>query len=173
MSYGDIPERANDYTDKSLQLPRGVILNGKLDEIHDVDLTRRRQVQEFVNHSWYKYADESKGLHPWDGVTEPNYVLGPNAKGTKTRIEALDEGAKYSWIKSPRWKGNAVEVGPLARYVIGYAPGQAGVQGAGRPAAEGAGRPGDRAVLDLRPHGGARAGMRHGRRISCATSRTS
>jgi hydrogenase large subunit len=121
MSYGDIPERANDYTDKSLQLPRGVILNGKLDEIHEVDLTAADQVQEFVNHSWYKYADESKGLHPWDGVTEPNYVLGPDAKGTKTRIEALDEGAKYSWIKSPRWKGHAVEVGPLARYVIGYA----------------------------------------------------
>src|SRR3954453_10462787 len=121
MSYGDIPERANDYTDKSLQLPRGVILNGKLDEIHEVDLTAADQVQEFVNHSWYKYADESKGLHPWDGVTEPNYVLGPNSKGTKTRIEAVDEGAKYSWIKSPRWKGNAVEVGPLARYVIGYA----------------------------------------------------
>jgi hydrogenase large subunit len=121
MSYGDIPERANDYSDKSLQLPRGVILNGKLDEIHEVDLTAADQVQEFVNHSWYKYADESKGLHPWDGVTEPNYVLGPNAKGTKTRIEAVDEGAKYSWIKSPRWKGHAVEVGPLARYVIGYA----------------------------------------------------
>ncbi len=121
MSYGDIPEHANDYSDKSLQLPRGVILNGKLDEIHEVDLTAADQVQEFVNHSWYKYADESKGLHPWDGVTEPNYVLGPNAKGTKTRIEAVDEGAKYSWIKSPRWKGHAVEVGPLARYVIGYA----------------------------------------------------
>jgi hydrogenase large subunit len=121
MSYGDIPEHANDYSAKSLQLPRGVILNGKLDEIHEVDLTAPDQVQEFVNHSWYKYADESKGLHPWDGVTEPNYVLGPNAKGTKTRIEAVDEGAKYSWIKSPRWKGNAVEVGPLARYVIGYA----------------------------------------------------
>ena len=121
MSYGDIPERANDYTDKSLQLPRGVILNGKLDEIHEVDLTAADQVQEFVNHSWYKYADESKGLHPWDGVTEPNYVLGPNSKGTRTKIEAVDEGAKYSWIKSPRWKGHAVEVGPLARYVIGYA----------------------------------------------------
>lgn len=121
MSYGDIPERANDYSDKSLMLPRGVILNGKLDEIHEIDLRAPDQVQEFVNHSWYKYADESKGLHPWDGVTEPNYVLGPNAKGTKTRIEAVDEGAKYSWIKSPRWKGHAVEVGPLARYVIGYA----------------------------------------------------
>lgn len=59
-----------------------------------------------------------------DGVTEPNYKLGPNAKGTPTNIESLDEGGKYSWIKSPRWRGNAVEVGPLARYIIGYAQGK-------------------------------------------------
>ena len=38
--------------------------------------------------------------------------------------EALDEAAKYSFLKAPRWKGNAVEVGPLARYIIGYAQGK-------------------------------------------------
>ncbi|MCG8100586.1 MAG: nickel-dependent hydrogenase large subunit, partial [Candidatus Thiodiazotropha taylori] len=64
-----------------------------------------------------------KGLHPWDGVTEPNYELGPNAKGTKTNIEQIDENAKYSWIKAPRWRGHPMEVGPLARYIIGYASG--------------------------------------------------
>ncbi|ABE38401.1 nickel-dependent hydrogenase, large subunit [Rhodopseudomonas palustris BisB5] len=121
LSYGDIPEHANDYSASSLKLPRGAIINGNLAEVLPVDLTDPSQVQEFVAHSWYKYPDETKGLHPWDGVTEPNFKLGPNAKGTKTRIEALDEDAKYSWIKSPRWKGNAVEVGPLARYIVGYA----------------------------------------------------
>ncbi len=121
MSYGDIPEYANDYSPSSLKLPHGVILNGNLNEVMPVDLKDPNQIQEFVTHSWYKYPDETKGLHPWDGVTEPNYVLGPKAKGTKTNIEALDEEGKYSWIKSPRWKGNAVEVGPLARYIIGYA----------------------------------------------------
>ncbi|MBS1181664.1 MAG: hoxL [Proteobacteria bacterium] len=125
MSYGDIPEHANDYTDASLKLPRGVILNGKLDEIYPIDLANPDEVQEFVTHSWYKYPDETKGLHPWDGITEPHFELGPNARGTKTNIEALDEAAKYSFIKSPRWKGHAVEVGPLARYVIGYAQGKA------------------------------------------------
>jgi len=53
-------------------------------------------------------------------VTEPNYVLGAKTKGTRTNIENLDEEGKYSWIKAPRWRGNAMEVGPLARYVIGY-----------------------------------------------------
>ncbi|MEQ1807167.1 MAG: nickel-dependent hydrogenase large subunit, partial [Burkholderiaceae bacterium] len=72
----------------------------------------------------YKYADETKGLHPFDGVTDPHFVLGKGMKGTKTAIQELDESAKYSWIKSPRWRGQAMEVGPLARYVIGYALGR-------------------------------------------------
>ncbi|MCM2474441.1 nickel-dependent hydrogenase large subunit [Rhizobium sp. CG5] len=121
MSYGDVPEHANDYTDASLKLPRGAIINGNLAEVFPVDLEDPDEIQEFVAHSWYKYPDETKGLHPWDGVTEPNYVLGPNAKGTRTNIEELDEAGKYSWIKSPRWKGNAMEVGPLARWIVGYA----------------------------------------------------
>jgi hydrogenase large subunit len=123
MSYGDIPEHANDYSAKNLLLPRGVILNGNLAEVLPIDHADPEQIQEFVTHSWYKYPDETKGLHPWDGVTEPNYKLGPAAKGTPTNIQELDENAKYSWIKSPRWRGNAVEVGPLARYIIGYAQG--------------------------------------------------
>jgi len=123
MSYGDIPDHANDNSAANLMLPRGAIINGDLSKIHAVDLRDPQEIQEFVDHSWFRYEDESKGLHPWDGVTEANYVLGPNAKGTSTRIEAVDEGAKYSWIKAPRWRGNAMEVGPLARYVIGYAQG--------------------------------------------------
>ena len=123
LSYGDIPDRANDSSAENQLLPRGAIINGKLAEVHDVDLRDPEQVQEFVAHSWFTYPDETKGLHPWDGITEPNYVLGPNTKGSRTRIEAIDESAKYSWIKAPRWRGHAMEVGPLARWVIGYAKG--------------------------------------------------
>jgi hydrogenase large subunit len=121
LSYGDIPDRANDHSAKNLLMPRGAIINGDLSRVHEIDHRDPEQIQEFVTHSWYRYPDESKGLHPWDGITEPNYVLGKAAKGTKTRIEQLDEGAKYSWIKAPRWRGHAMEVGPLARYVVGYA----------------------------------------------------
>ncbi|MDD2662620.1 MAG: nickel-dependent hydrogenase large subunit [Dechloromonas sp.] len=120
LSYGDIPQKANDYSAANLLLPRGAIINGKLDEIHPVDLKDPEQVQEFVAHSWYKYPDETKGLHPFDGVTEPNFVLGPNTKGTRTNIKELDEGGKYSWIKAPRWRGHAMEVGCLPRMVLGY-----------------------------------------------------
>jgi len=123
MSYGDIPDHANDTSAANQLLPRGAIINGNLSEIHDVDLRDPEQIQEFVDHSWFSYEDESRGLHPWDGVTEPNFTLGPNTKGTRTRIEEIDENAKYSWIKAPRWRGHAMEVGPLARWVIGYAQG--------------------------------------------------
>ena len=123
LAYGDIPEHANDYSAKNLLLPQGAIINGKLADVQPVDLRAPGEIQEFVSHSWYKYADETKGLHPFDGETEPNFVLGPNSKGAKTNIEAVDEGAKYSWIKAPRWKGHAMEVGPLARWVVGYAQG--------------------------------------------------
>jgi hydrogenase large subunit len=121
MSYGDFPDRANDI--KSYLLPNGAILNGNLKEVFEVDPRAPDQIQEYVTHSWYKYPDEKKGLHPWEGLTEPNFVLGANTKGKKTAIENLDESAKYSFLKAPRWKGNAMEVGPLARYIVAYAKG--------------------------------------------------
>ncbi|MCU7853733.1 MAG: nickel-dependent hydrogenase large subunit [Candidatus Thiodiazotropha sp. (ex Monitilora ramsayi)] len=123
LSYGDIPDRANDYSTANLMMPRGAIINGNLKEVHEVDLRNPDEIQEFVPHSWYNYPDGVKGLHPWDGVTEPNFKLGPNAKGSKTNIEQIDEDAKYSWIKAPRWRGHPMEVGPLARYIVGYASG--------------------------------------------------
>lgn len=123
LSYGDIPDHANDYGASNLLLPRGAILNGDLKTVYDVDLRNPEEIQEYVAHSWYKYPDENKGLHPWAGITEPNFALGAKTVGTRTNIQSLDESAKYSWIKSPRWKGNAMEVGPLSRYIIGYAKG--------------------------------------------------
>ncbi|PPC90802.1 MAG: hydrogenase 2 large subunit [Methylobacter sp.] len=123
LAYGDIPDKANDYSAANLLMPRGAIINGDLSKVHEVDLTDPEQIKEYVPHSWYSYPDEAIGLHPWDGVTDPNYKLGPKTKGSRTNIEELDESAKYSWIKAPRWRGHAMEVGPLARYVVGYAQG--------------------------------------------------
>ena len=121
LAYGDMPEHANDYSPASLLLPQGAIINGNLNEVLPIDLKDPAQIQEFVTHSWYKYPDGVNALHPFDGVTEPAYALGPNTKGSRTDIQEIDEGAKYSWLKAPRWRGHAMEVGPLARFVIGYA----------------------------------------------------
>lgn len=121
LSYGDLPIIENDYSAKNLMFPRGAMINGDLSKVHEVDLYNPEEVQEFVSHSWFKYTDETKGLHPFDGVTEPNFdPTGPKFKGQKTKIENVDETAKYSWIKAPRWKGNAMEVGCTARVVLGY-----------------------------------------------------
>ncbi|MCL2297526.1 MAG: nickel-dependent hydrogenase large subunit [Proteobacteria bacterium] len=123
MSYGEFPIVPGPHTNGNLLVPSGVILNGDLNNVHDVDLRDPEQVQEFVDRSWYKYPDETRGLHPFDGVTEPNYVLGPKSKGTPTNYKELDENAKYTWVKAPRWRGHPMEVGPLARTVVAYARG--------------------------------------------------
>jgi len=125
MDYGAYP--TTNYDKSTDQLPGGVILDDNWDNVMEIDPRDPEQVQEFVNHSWYKYPDESKGLHPWDGITEPNYDVS-TAKGTRTNIEEIDENAKYSWIKAPRWRGHAVEVGPLSRYTLAYAQGNEYVQ---------------------------------------------
>ncbi|USZ48445.1 nickel-dependent hydrogenase large subunit [Halomonas sp. DN3] len=121
MDYGDY-SKVN-YDKSTDQLKGGAILGGNWNEIHEVDPTDPEQIQEFVAHSWYRYDDESRGLHPWDGETEHHYELGQGTVGTRTRIEEIDEAAKYSWIKSPRWRGHAMEVGPLSRYILNYAQG--------------------------------------------------
>jgi hydrogenase large subunit len=128
LSYGDLPRTANDYSPGNLMLPAGAIIDGNLNEVQDVDLGKLDEIREYVTHSWYKYGDEQMGLHPFQGETVPNFDIG-NAKGTKTRIEAVDESSKYSWVKAPRWNGHAMEVGPLARFVIGYVKGQDDIKG--------------------------------------------
>ena len=117
MVYGDIPQ--NGIGDVSqFRIPRGVILNKNLNEVLPLDLADANQIEEEVAHSWYEYPGGKTALHPWDGVTVAKY------SGPKPPYKQLDENGKYSWLKSPRWKGNAVEVGPLARMLVGYASGK-------------------------------------------------
>ena len=121
LCYGEFPEIANDWSDASMQLPRGAIINGNLNEVHDVDLRDLNEIQEFVDHSWYRYPDASKGLHPWEGITEQAFELSKGSVGDKTKFEWLGADGKYSWIKSPRWKAHMMELGPLSRLVMGVA----------------------------------------------------
>ena len=117
MTYGDFPEKGMDDP-SSFLIPSGVILNRDLSKIHPVDLNAEDQIQEFVAHSWYDYSEgKDKGLHPYAGETELNYT------GPKPPYKQLEVDQSYSWMKSPRWKGQAVEVGPLARVLMLYATG--------------------------------------------------
>ncbi|MBK6621162.1 MAG: nickel-dependent hydrogenase large subunit [Saprospirales bacterium] len=118
MSYGDLP--TNGYNDPmSFKFPSGVILNKDVANVLDVDLRDDVQVQEFIGHSWYEYeGGDEVGLHPWKGETKINYT------GPKPPYQNLDMDAKYSFLKTPRWKGSAMEVGPLARMLVGYGRGR-------------------------------------------------
>jgi hydrogenase large subunit len=117
MVYGDMPQNGIGDVSK-FRIPRGVILNKNLNEVLPVDLTDPQQVTEEISHSWYKYPAGETALHPWNGVTEADYT------GPKLPYKNLDENAAYSWLKAPRWKGHAVEVGPLARMLVGFASGK-------------------------------------------------
>ncbi len=119
MAYGDLPK--NGFGDPSkFKFPRGVILDRDLSKVYEVDGHDPRQVQESIAHSWYEYSDgDQAARHPWDGETKFNYT------GPKPPYDQLNVEGKYSWLKTPRWNGHAMEVGPLARMLVGYASGRA------------------------------------------------
>jgi len=118
LSFGDFP--MNGYNNpESFKMPRGAILNRDLSKVHEVKAEDPNQIQEYINNSWYNYSKGDKvGLHPWEGETHLNYT------GPKPPYEHLDFTQKYSWVKTPRWKGYPMEVGPLSRMLVGYASGR-------------------------------------------------
>lgn len=97
----------------------GYILDGDLSKIFDIN---ENLITEEATHSWYK---NNEPLHPYDGKTEAEYTgyvdmqsVGPDGKMIATKN--VDKASKYSWIKSPRYDGKAMEVGPLACVTINY-----------------------------------------------------
>ena len=92
MSYGGFPENEDN---SEWLFPQGVLINKNITGF------QAEKVAEFVKHS--KYSSKS-GLNPYDGQTIPSPF----------------KNDAYSWIKSPRYDGNVVEVGPLARAMVSY-----------------------------------------------------
>jgi quinone-reactive Ni/Fe-hydrogenase large subunit len=116
MTYGDFRLDDTGFYKSALLFPSGVVLNGDLSKVYPFDQIK---VAEDVTHSWYT---ASGAQHPYDGTTNPNY----------TGLEKKEDGyaylktkEKYSWIKSPMYDDTRVEVGPLARMVVGVASGDA------------------------------------------------
>jgi len=120
MCYGDLPAKGMSDP-SSYMIPAGVILNRDLSTIHPVDMNNADEIQEFVSSSWYDYSGgKDQGLHPYDGETKLDYE---GRGGPTPPYEQLNVDDGYSWLKSPRWKGKAMEVGPLARVLMLYASG--------------------------------------------------
>jgi hydrogenase large subunit len=118
LSYGDYS--SGDVTDpKTFMFPLGIVMGRDLTHVLPVDPTK---ITESVAHSWYDYSGGDAPRHPSEGQTNPKY------SGPKPPYDHLDTDAKYSWLKTPRYDGKPMEVGPLARMVVGYASGNKAIQ---------------------------------------------
>ena len=141
MAFGDYPLESykgtsaggSGYFDNLLVRSNGVVedfgkglANAKFTPITADDLKDGTTIAEGVQHAWYTYPDDND-RHAWEGITEQNYT-GPKT-GTATEWQTLDEKGKYSWLKTPKWKGKLCEVGPLAHYIIIYTKAQKGLLG--------------------------------------------
>jgi hydrogenase large subunit len=116
LAFGDLP--TNGFADvEAFKFPRGIILDRNLAEVVPMDASDPEQIQEQIAHSYYDY-EGGDAKHPWDGQTNLNYT------GPEPPYEQLNVEGKYSWLKTPRWKGKPMEVGPLSRMLVGYASGR-------------------------------------------------
>ncbi|MCV6608570.1 MAG: nickel-dependent hydrogenase large subunit [Campylobacterales bacterium] len=100
----------------------GIIKDGDFSTVHEIN---EDLITEEATHSWYQ---DNEPLHPYDGKTNPNYTglkdmdtVGPDGKDIHSKV--IDKDGKYSWIKSPRYDGMAMEVGPLSAILVSYAKG--------------------------------------------------
>jgi hydrogenase large subunit len=84
-----------DVTKRKRAFPMGRMRNGVLETVDPGKIT------EDVKSSWY---DSPSHVHPAGGETVPN----PSKR------------SGYSWLKAPRYEGEAYEVGPLARIAMAY-----------------------------------------------------
>lgn len=103
MSFGEFPQSSNEPA--SLFFPRGIIYNRSTKSVQRVDIDN---ITEHITHSWYSGTN---ALNPAQGETTPNYT-------------GLNTSDRYSWIKAPRYQGQPMEVGPLARVMVNYGKGQ-------------------------------------------------
>ena len=122
LSFGEYPDPglvkaefqdgAIDYP-QGYVFPQGVIWSSDISKLQPFD---QANVTENVMHAWYKGSDT--GAHPAQSTTELMYT-GPKPDGAE--VYMLDEGQRYSWIKSPRYAGQPMEVGPLAHILTMHA----------------------------------------------------
>ncbi|RTR28241.1 nickel-dependent hydrogenase large subunit [Shewanella atlantica] len=109
----------NDFVlaDGQYMFDQGVIMNGDLAGVTDINPDL---IKEDVTHAWYK-ADGAQ--HPYDGTTVPDYTGFVERDTVYGKLPTLDGDGKYSWVKSPRYDDEPMEVGPLASLLVSYAKG--------------------------------------------------
>lgn len=85
----------------------GVIRGHNFESVEPFDSSK---ITEEASRSWY---ENDAPLSPYEGDTTPFYT-DLNEDGS------LKTEGKYTWVKAPRYDGDVMEVGPLARMIMGY-----------------------------------------------------
>jgi len=110
-NYLAVPDLPLDTKGTKFDLPGGTIFNGDLAGVKEIktfqDPYFKENVTESIAHSWY---DGEWSKHPYEEETVPKYTK-------------FDDSKKYSWVKSPRFQGKVMQVGPLAQVLVGFALG--------------------------------------------------
>jgi hydrogenase large subunit len=110
-NYLAVPDLPLDAAATQFDLPGGTIFDKDLGTFQEIsswnDERFATQVTESIAHAWYEGGGP---LHPYEGETNPKY-------------SDFDDNGKYSWVKSPRFDGRPMQVGPLAQVLMGYASG--------------------------------------------------
>ncbi|HTG82542.1 MAG TPA: nickel-dependent hydrogenase large subunit [Geobacteraceae bacterium] len=86
----------DDTSNPNRLLKRGYVLNSAPTSVQSVVTSN---IKEMVTYSWYN--DSTNNLNP--------------ASGSTVTVDPATKTSAYSWLKSPRYNGNAMECGPLAR----------------------------------------------------------
>ncbi|HYL39901.1 MAG TPA: nickel-dependent hydrogenase large subunit, partial [Candidatus Binatus sp.] len=118
LAFGEFPADASDRP--ILVLPRGRVMDRDTSHLIEVGPSG---VAETTAHAWY--APEAGGdelRDPSKGVTVPRY------DGPRPPFDAVVGRDRYSWVKAPRYEDDPMEVGPLARILVGETAGDATVQ---------------------------------------------
>ena len=122
-----------------------------------------------MSHSWYDYSGgKNAGPAP---LRRPDQPATTPARSRRSSSSTSSES--YSWLKSPRWKGKVMEVGPLARVLMLYAKGHEPTRELAKLCAEEARSAAVGDVLDHGTHGGAHAREQDRRRSDAELVRQS
>ena len=105
LAWGEFP--LTEKEPESLYMPRGVVMKR---DLANAKMAMQEKVTEDITRAWY---ENNSAKHPYDGETKPLQEDPKYRPGD----------GKYSWMKAPRYEGEPMEVGPLARVLVAYAKG--------------------------------------------------
>lgn len=107
---GDHMERTMGYN--HTEITPGILLGGDYSTVHEIDPAL---FKEYVSSAWFAQEDKNAGVHPFDADTVADYT------GPELPYEWLGDRDEYTWSKAPRYNGEVMQVGPIARVLLAYA----------------------------------------------------